>query len=404
MVKRREKNLVNKFKEFKPTEIQQTAIDKFNASTNSYFLLGMGVGLGKTFTAWKISQQYDKVVVCCPAIVKEQWEELYDNVYTYESLDRKTSKKRLAFEKHEDYFLILDEVHENKRYDRGCADLILRNKHKTVKILGLSGTPRANMYEDFFTQLEMLYNDEPYNQRRRHKKTFTDRYTLTEYDVSLRRNILIAYRNIDELNEIQKSISYQNFETPTKWVKEVFEVPVEQSKEIKQLKTKHIYKDEPFFTPSAEHSLVNCLEHGWDYDEILSWNTINVLLDLYKKHKKVVVVYKYDLSLSILYDLFENVYVQNGKYKEYKQFDEQDEGILFAQELSYKQGLNLPRTQHQIFLDVPGNLEMDIQLCGRISRVDSLSDTSYFYYIAHSRNKIDRLLYMEESNYKVFEN
>lgn len=393
MGKRKEKSLPSKFETFTLTPIQQTAIEQYRNSKFRYFLLGLGTGLGKTFTAWTIAKEHENVVVVCPAMVRDQWKELYDNVFSYEELDKTNGRKRKPFEQLENYFLILDEVHELKRYNRNSTDFILRNKHKAVGILGLSGTPRFINYEGLFTQLEMCDLSKPYNTKQRMKKALYDEYVVQEYSEKDRRTIIREYKNVEKLNAIYKSISYLNFSTPTEHVQHWIKIPRsrEITNRIKDFKKTCIYNGEPYTTVSAQQPLNELLSHGWDLDEIFDDKVYNLLQDLYKEHKKIVVVYRWDATLSVLYDKFENVYIQNGTYKEYKEFDNCETGILFAQEGSYKQGLNLPNTEHQVFLDIPSNFEMDTQLRGRISRVDSTAKQSKYYYIYHQVKKKNEL-------------
>lgn len=157
-------NLEEHFDSFIPEgfmrlEYQEQAVRQALKKLNEYngVFLADVVGLGKTFIAAQLLQQIrGRILVICPPVLKEYWEESLQNFRVpahVESLGKLEQIIRRGIQKWD--YIVVDEAHRFRNENtQSYADLldICRGK----RIILVTATPLNNTIEDIFAQLKLF--------------------------------------------------------------------------------------------------------------------------------------------------------------------------------------------------------------------------------------------------------
>ena len=147
----------------------------------------------------------------------------------------------------------------------------------------------------------------------------------------------------------------------------------------------NIYKDQP---------IVNAGELCYTLRKVVNsdLSRINHILDIFQKHKRVIVFYNFDYELEILYSLNQ---LESDKFElaewnghKHQEIPKTPEWIYLVQYNAGAEGWNCILTDAIIFYSQNYSYKIEEQARGRIDRLNT-PYTDLYYYHLKSKSKID---------------
>lgn len=158
------------------------------------------------------------------------------------------------------------------------------------------------------------------------------------------------------------------------------------------------------WNPFTNQPILNATEYCMCLRKIVNSDISrqNTILDIVKKHKKVIIFYSYDYELDILRELFKGIYSMsewNGHL--HQKIMSGDSWVYLVQYNAGNEGWNCVETDTMIFYSQSYSYKMMKQAYGRINRMNTpYIDLYYYHLISHS--KIDMQINLALNRKKKF--
>ena len=113
----------------------------------------------------------------------------------------------------------------------------------------------------------------------------------------------------------------------------------------------------------------------------------NIVKELVRKHKKVIIFYNFDYELIILKDLGEELKIETREWNGHKheELPDTEEWIYLVQYAAGAEGWNCITSDTIIFYSLNYSYKATVQAAGRIDRLNTpFTDLNYYYIYSHS--------------------
>lgn len=386
---------------FQEKVLKQT--EQFNRV--AYYL---DMGMGKTFlgSAKLISFQNGLALIICQKTKIEDWIEHFqdevkiDSEFIFDLRDKRAYKEfiskkagigvinyELAFRKKEllklqDFTLMLDEssMIQNDSAKRTKFSLKLQAKN----VILLSGTPTSGKYENLYSQCKLLGWDIP-------KKTFWNHYIETE-KVELENGIIfkkvIGYKNVDRLKRklAEHGAIFMKSEDAELDLPDVTNITVNVNviPEYKKFMKTSIVKIKD--TELVGDTSLTKLLYARQLCGMFNKNKLDSFKDLIQStNDRIIVFYNFTSELYAMEDvcieLDKPISIINGKEKDLKCYETEENSITFIQYQAGAMGLNLQKANKTIYFSLPLSSELFEQSKARTRRIGQEKPCFYYYLI-----------------------
>lgn len=399
-------------------EHQQYALDKVSNKNRVAFYLDMG--LGKTYVGSEkmkeLGAAHNLIIVQKSKI--DDWIEHFTAHYDYEVYNLRNKKDmqqfigsggvgiinyELTFRRKElttlnNFTLMLDESSYIKNNTTKRTKFIMKLKAKNVILL--SGTPVSGKYEELWSQCKLLgWNIT--------KKEFYKRYIITHrIDVGgFPIDIVVGYKNVEDLK-----LKLREYGAVFMKTDDVIKLPEQLDIDINVDSTswyrkfkKHDYVEFNDMELIGDTTLTKML-----YERQLCGMYNKNKIDAFKEHiegtdDRVIVFYNFTKEYEILKVLVDRpVSVVNGKKRDLKNYENEDNSITFIQYQAGSTGLNLQKANKIIYFTPPLSAEHFMQSKKRTHRINQ--DRTCFYYYMKCKNSIEQKIYKSLENGENYTN
>lgn len=278
------------------------------------------------------------------------------------------------------FTLMLDESSCIKNTSAERTKFILKLKPDNVILL--SGTPTGGKYEELYSQCKLLG-------WRISKKAFWDTYIITKkMDINgFSVPIVIGYKNIDRLKE--KLREYGAIFMKTEEVLDLPEqidnvVKVETTKEYKKFsRDRYIeIEDKELVGDTSLTKMLYLRQLAAQYNS----NKTTVFRDLLESTSdRVIVFYNFNEELDKITNICEKlerpISVVNGKSKDLKAYENEENSVTCIQYQAGAMGLNLQLSNKIIYFSLPLSSELFEQSKKRTHRLGQARTCMYYYLI-----------------------
>lgn len=278
------------------------------------------------------------------------------------------------------FTLMLDESSCIKNTSAERTKFILKLKPDNVILL--SGTPTGGKYEELYSQCKLLG-------WKISKKAFWDTYIITKkMDINgFSVPIVIGYKNIDRLKE--KLREYGAIFMKTEEVLDLPEqidnvVKVETTKEYKKFsRDRYIdIEDKELVGDTSLTKMLYLRQLAAQYNS----NKTTVFRDLLESTSdRVIVFYNFNEELDKITNICEKlerpISVVNGKNKDLKAYENEENSVTCIQYQAGAMGLNLQLSNKIIYFSLPLSSELFEQSKKRTHRLGQARTCMYYYLI-----------------------
>lgn len=278
------------------------------------------------------------------------------------------------------FTLMLDESSCIKNTSAERTKFILKLKPDNVILL--SGTPTGGKYEELYSQCKLLG-------WKISKKAFWDTYIITKkMDINgFSVPIVIGYKNIDRLKE--KLREYGAIFMKTEEVLDLPEqidnvVKVETTKEYKKFsRDRYIdIEDKELVGDTSLTKMLYLRQLAAQYNS----NKTTVFRDLLESTSdRVIVFYNFNEELDKITNICEKlerpISVVNGKSKDLKAYENEENSVTCIQYQAGAMGLNLQLSNKIIYFSLPLSSELFEQSKKRTHRLGQARTCMYYYLI-----------------------
>lgn len=278
------------------------------------------------------------------------------------------------------FTLMLDESSCIKNTSAERTKFILKLKPDNVILL--SGTPTGGKYEELYSQCKLLG-------WKISKKAFWDTYIITKkMDINgFSVPIVIGYKNIDRLKEKLREYGAVFMKT-----EEVLDLPeqidnvvkVETTKEYKKFsRDRYIeIEDKELVGDTSLTKMLYLRQLAAQYNS----NKTTVFRDLLESTSdRVIVFYNFNEELDKITNICEKlerpISVVNGKNKDLKAYDNEENSVTCIQYQAGAMGLNLQLSNKIIYFSLPLSSELFEQSKKRTHRLGQARTCMYYYLI-----------------------
>lgn len=290
----------------------------------------------------------------------------------------------------EDFTLILDEssLIQNEKSKR--SKFILKKLNPTNIIL-LSGTPVSGKYEKLISQIHLLgwnISDE----------LFKAQYCLYERTLDGYPKI-IGYKNVERLK--RKLREHGCFFKKTEEVLDLPEqrfinVSVKESKDYKYfIKNKTVDMGD---MELVGDTTLKCLLYARQLSSAYNKDKIQALSDLIESTEdRLIIFYNFDIELEAIKSVIPEdrpISYINGKIKDLKAYNEEDNSITLCQYQSGSMGHNLQLCNKIIYFSPTLSSELFEQSKKRVHRIGQSDKCTYYKLISGIEWNIYKTLYM----------
>lgn len=278
------------------------------------------------------------------------------------------------------FTLMLDESSCIKNTSAERTKFILKLKPDNVILL--SGTPTGGKYEELYSQCKLLG-------WKISKKAFWDTYIITKkMDINgFNVPIVIGYKNIDRLKEKLREYGAVFMKT-----EEVLDLPeqidnvvkVETTKEYKKFsRDRYIeIEDKELVGDTSLTKMLYLRQLAAQYNS----NKTTVFRDLLESTSdRVIVFYNFNEELDKITNICEKlerpISVVNGKNKDLKAYENEENSVTCIQYQAGAMGLNLQLSNKIIYFSLPLSSELFEQSKKRTHRLGQARTCMYYYLI-----------------------
>lgn len=278
------------------------------------------------------------------------------------------------------FTLMLDESSCIKNTSAERTKFILKLKPDNVILL--SGTPTGGKYEELYSQCKLLG-------WKISKKAFWDTYIITKkMDINgFSVPIVIGYKNIDRLKEKLREYGAVFMKT-----EEVLDLPeqidnvvkVETTKEYKKFsRDRYIeIEDKELVGDTSLTKMLYLRQLAAQYNS----NKTTVFRDLLESTSdRVIVFYNFNEELDKITNICEKlerpISVVNGKNKDLKAYENEENSVTCIQYQAGAMGLNLQLSNKIIYFSLPLSSELFEQSKKRTHRLGQSRTCMYYYLI-----------------------
>lgn len=403
---------------------QQKVIDQTKDRHKVAYYLDMG--LGKTFVGSEKAQSLGKkTLIVCQKSKLNDWIEHYKNQYQIEPYDLTDKNKLTQFisadeksvgiinydltfrrpqiEYIKDITLMLDESSciQNTTAKRTKAIM----KLYATNIILLSGTPVSGKMENLYSQAKLL--GLPMT-----KKDYEDRYINFEliqvggmYHKIPARNPTKRYKNIDELKTKLRQLGAIFMKSD-----EVIDLPKQNFQKIK-INRDALYNKflkEKIITVGGKEFVGDTQLTAYLYKRqicsYLNKDKLNAFKDLIEStNDRLIVFYNWTNELKALLENTPKerpISIVNGKIKDLKAYEENEDSITYIQYQAGAMGLNLQKANKIVYFSPTDKSELYEQSKKRIHRIGQKS--SCFYYQLVVINSIEEKIYRSLAEHKDY--
>lgn len=380
-------------------EFQKKILEKTKKRNRVAYYLDMG--LGKTFVGSEKAVSFGKdILLLCQLSKMDDWknhfEEFYDlpvrnlrkeppgngvNIINYDLIFRRKIDLR-------DFTLVLDESSKIQNDKTKTSKAILKLKAENVILL--SGTPVSGKYENLWSQLKLLgYNIT--------KRQYEQQYVIfRKIQVEgLPIKIPVGYKNIDRLKQKLKDYgaifmkTEEVIDLPEKRFIPIYIEPTPEYKKFKKDKIIQIGDTELVGSRTLTYQLyLRMLASQY------SKNKLNAFKDILEStNDRLIVFYNFNEELSKMSDLVSNrpISVINGKVRDLKAYENEENSVTFIQYQAGAMGLNLQKANKIIYFSPGRSSELYEQSKKRIHRIGQKNSCIYYQLI--TKNSIDEDIY-----------
>lgn len=372
-------------------------------------------GLGKSFSGAELLHRYGNninLVVCQKSMIG-MWVNHFRTYYPeYGVIDYTQKKQRLIpngeiksiivinyeliwrrpeLSEIRKFTLLLDESSLIQHMSAKRTKCILKLCPKNVILL--SGTPCGGKYENLLSQCRLLG-------WRITKKAFWERYVVSDRAMyrGYPMDIVIGYKNIDELNDELRAHGAQFLKT-----EDVFDDMPEQNFITIDIPTIPEYKQfrkDRIVSINGENLVGDTVLSKILYERMLcgQWNEhkLAAFMDiLASTNDRLVVFYSFSEELYALAEIAVEagrpISIVNGKTKSTDNFDTKDDAVIFVQWVAGSKGLNLQAANKMIFFSPTLSSEDYAQAQKRIHRIGQKRPC--FYYKLTCKDSIEEWVY-----------
>ena len=393
-------------------DYQEKALALTSDKDNSAFYYDMG--LGKTFIGSERLRLYGErvnIIVCQKSKIKD-WCEHFKEHYTDYAVFDLTNKKdmqafmiypiykcigiinyELAYRREElrqlkDFTMMLDEssMIKNETAKRTKFILSLKPSHTIL----LSGTPTDGKYEFLYSQLRLLG-------WKITKTAYYNRYIKTElrsYGGPMFR-VVTGYKNVSELKAKLKEYgavfakAEEVIKLPEKkFIKEYSTVSSDYKKFMKDRVIKIDDKELTGDSTLSKRLYARMLCSAYSKDKI------SRLIDLVNSTSdRVIIFYNFNTELEALRKvLFDRpIRIVNGKNKNLKAYENNDNSVTLIQYQAGAMGLNLQKANRIIYFSLPERSELFEQSKARICRIGQ--EKQCYYHIMMCHKSVEEKIY-----------
>lgn len=413
-------------------------------------ILGDSMGLGKTKQTIVFSeiQNFNKILIVCPASLKYNWEREikmvneYSNVcilpqnipnentkyfiINYDMLikefDYEKENNKIELKLHDDSFLkknnfdimLLDEGHLVKAQNSKRSRAVLELMNNINFIIPISGTPIKNKTKDIFNLLKLVRHplgNNFFNFALRYAGAYKSAFGWN-FDGS---------SNLEELHEKLKTIMIRRtkeecLDLPEKIINEIYiDLPTENEKEYN-----NAFADYLNFV--REVKLANKDEHEKDFkiqsiiqaEELVKLNLLKQICSKSKftmlkeriddmleedSNRKIVIFSQYNEIINLLFDKYKKISVkltgstsQINRQKAVDEFQNNEKIKLFIGNIiAGGVGITLTRSDTCIIIDFPWTPSDISQATDRLHRIGQKNNTNIFYFI--TKDTIEEEIY-----------
>lgn len=374
----------------------------------------LDMGLGKTFVGSEKLKDLDSdvnLVLCQKSKIKD-WYEHFKQFYSdyeiivYNKQHIPKNKKiviiinydlawrRPALMGLKDFTLMMDESSMIKSLKSSRTKFVLKLKPKNVILL--SGTPVGGKYEELYSQIRLLgWNIT--------KKAFYERYIVTrQIDIGgFKRDIVVGYRNIDELKAKLREYGAVFMKT-----EEAFDLPDIREVMVQVQNTKDYAK-------FKKDRLVTIKDDKKE-KEIVGDTSLTAMLglrqlsSLYNQHKyaelttilestegRIIIFYNFtdeaEKIVKICKESKKPVSVVNGQKRDLKNYENCENSITLIQYQAGAMGLNLQKSNIMVYFSLPLSSDLFEQSKKRIHRIGQKNNCIYYYLI--TKGSIDEKIH-----------
>lgn len=368
----------------------------------------LDMGLGKTITGTEMARLYDSyinLVICQKSKVKDWYDHILKNGYgfvidftknshltaeditaysghtqvwvvvNYELAWRREELKRLS-----DFTLILDEssLIQNSSAKQTRFVMKLRPSH----VILLSGTPCSGKYENLWTQASLLG-------WKITKTEFNERYVNWElikvgnmyHKIVSRKN---PYKNVEELKEKLREHgcifmkTEDCFDLPDQTFVDV-KVPVTREyRNFKKNRTAIVDGNEIIGDSNFAYRMyLRQFASQWSQEKLDAFKDI-----LDSTNDRLIVFYNFNEELKVLLDACRKrnkpVSFVNGKSKDLRAYDEEEDSVTLIQYQAGSMGLNLQKANKILFYSLPERSDLFEQSKKRIHRIGQKNPCTYY--------------------------
>lgn len=278
------------------------------------------------------------------------------------------------------FTLMLDESSCIKNTSAERTKFILKLKPDNVILL--SGTPTGGKYEELYSQCKLLG-------WKISKKAFWDTYIITKkMDINgFNVPIVIGYKNIDRLKEKLREYGAVFMKT-----EEVLDLPeqidnvvkVETTKEYKKFsRDRYIeIEDKELVGDTSLTKMLYLRQLAAQYNS----NKTTVFRDLLESTSdRIIVFYNFNEELDKITNICEKlerpISVVNGKNKDLKAYENEENSVTCIQYQAGAMGLNLQLSNKIIYFSLPLSSELFEQSKKRTHRLGQARTCMYYYLI-----------------------
>lgn len=213
---------------------------------------------------------------------------------------------------------------------------------------------------------------------------------------------IIRYVDTDRLNRLRKKILVtMDFDRTTRRI--VSDISVDYNSKMYELAYKqrwNPYTDEPI---KDVGQLCYILRRIVNTDEA----RLNVIVELFKKHSRMIIFYNLDSELEKLRslksrsDISENTVIAEWNGHNHEEIPKTDRWLYLVQYTAGSEGWNCTLTNVVIFYSLNYSYKIMEQASGRIDRINTSYKTLYYYRLI-SKSSIDRAIQDALKNKKNF--
>lgn len=395
---------------------QKTVLEQTKDFNKVAYYLDMG--LGKTFVgAEKAIQMNKNILLVCQKSKIEDWKEHFIEYYAVGNVIYDLTNKKelnqfinidikpwlkigiinydLVFRRPDllnlkDFTLMLDESSLIQNEDAKRSKFIL--KMNPANVILLSGTPTSGKYENLWTQAHLLgwkISENVYQKQYVNwKKIDVGGVLINTVDKDN------PYKNVDRLKNKLKENGAVFMKT-----EECFDLPkqnfidikVNSSKEYRKFKKDRIIViDDNELVGDTKFSQILCERQLCG---MYSKEKLQAFKDIAESTKdRLIVFYNFNKEVEqlkvIAEELERPISIVNGKIKDLKAYEENDDSITFIQYQAGAMGLNLQKANKIIYFTLPLMSELFEQSKKRIHRIGQTKPC--YYYTLTIKNSIEK--------------